>query len=67
MSDTSRDGGPRSDRVTTREAASFLGVAVKTLHDWRYRGIGVPSRKEGRRAVYERADLERWMAMKTRF
>lgn len=50
--------------LTTKAAAAFLGVAVKTLRDWRYRGIGVPSRKEGRRIVYERSDLERWLALR---
>jgi len=65
MVQTGKDGGPCSDRLTADEAAAFLGVAVSTLRDWRYRGIGVPSSKEGRRVVYERTDLERWMSMRS--
>lgn len=56
--------GQPPDRLTMSEAASYMGVAVKTLRDWRYRGIGVPSRKEGRRVMYERTDVERWMRLR---
>lgn len=64
MSHHAWDEPPRPDRLTTSQAAAYLGLSITTLRDWRYRGIGVPSRKDGRRVFYERTDLERWKAMR---
>ncbi|MBR7828234.1 helix-turn-helix domain-containing protein [Actinospica sp. MGRD01-02] len=64
MSSRPWDEVPPADRLTAGEAAAYLGLSITTLQDWRYRGIGVASRKEGRRVYYDRADLEHWMAMR---
>lgn len=45
------------------EAAAYLRVAVKTLTQWRWRGMGPPYLKvAGGRIRYERAALDVWMA-----
>lgn len=59
-----RDDKPPSDRLTTSEAAAYPGLSIATLRDWRYRGIGVPSRKDGRRVLYDHAELVHWMTMR---
>lgn len=43
------------------EAARFLGVSPETLPQWRVRGNGPPFVRVGRRVVYRRATLERWL------
>ncbi|MBS0589508.1 MAG: helix-turn-helix domain-containing protein [Proteobacteria bacterium] len=46
------------DLVDETEAAAILGVQVQTLRNWRWKRIGVRSRKIGQRLVrYHRADL----------
>jgi hypothetical protein len=64
MSHNPWDELPWPTRLTTSQAAEYLGLSVATLRSWRHRGIGVPSRKEDRRVFYERTDLERWNAMR---
>lgn len=50
-------------RLSEREAASYLGpVAVRTLQDWRIRGIGPAYAKLGRRVCYAVADLDAFVA-----
>ena len=47
------------DLLADREAAAILGISVKTLANWRWRGEGPRFRKIGKRMVrYSRADLE---------
>jgi excisionase family DNA binding protein len=55
-----------SDRLlSTREVAARLGVSVRTVQDWRYRGGGPPGVALGRKTVrYSQAELERWLAEK---
>lgn len=55
---------PSSGMLTTSEAAAYLGLSIATLRDWRYRGIGVASQKDGGRVLYERAELERWVKLR---
>jgi len=51
------------DLVDETEAAAILGVAVQTLRNWRWKRIGVRSRKIGQRLVrYHRADLAAFIA-----
>ena len=45
-------------RVNRRHAATFLGVSVKTLADWAYRGLGPMPRKVGGHVFYYLRDLE---------
>jgi len=39
-------------RLTRKEAASYLGLAVSTLADWHRRGLGPASVKVGGRRFY---------------
>lgn len=46
-------------RVARKDAAMFLGVAVKTLEEWARTGRGPRSRPVGgRRVFYDFADLQ---------
>lgn len=48
------------DLLTESEAAPRIGVAVKTLQNWRVSGNGPKFIKAGRRVVYDPADIEAW-------
>lgn len=49
--------------LSEREASAHLGpVSVRTLQDWRVRGIGPAYTKLGRRVAYDIADLEAFKA-----
>lgn len=51
-----------AERVSTKKAAAFLGVSVRTLEEWRRKGIGPAFAKIGRKLIrYELAELERFM------
>lgn len=53
-------------RIAESEAASYLGVAKRTLQDWRHRRIGPAYSKLGSgqrcRIVYDVADLDAFLA-----
>lgn len=51
---------------TTEEAARFLRLQKQTLEAWRLRGTGPAFLKLGRRVVYRREALERFMAERER-
>lgn len=54
-------------RFNVREAGEYLGVAAQTLNRWRMNpNDGPPFVKLGRRVVYERADLDAWLAANRR-
>jgi excisionase family DNA binding protein len=56
-----------NDRLLDTQAASdLLGVEPRTLEGWRLRGGGPPYVKVGRLVRYRRADLDRWVAERTR-
>lgn len=50
----------------TRDAAKRLGVAPRTLENWRGDGKGPKFRKLGRRVVYADSDLEAYSRDHTR-
>ena len=50
----------------TKEAAAYLGVAAKTLEKLRVTGKGPPYAKAGRRVIYDRRDLDKWVAKRKR-
>ncbi|MGA7180679.1 MAG: helix-turn-helix domain-containing protein [Thiobacillaceae bacterium] len=53
--------------LTENEAAAFLDTTVGTLQVWRSTGrYGIPFVKIGRSVRYKRADLEAWIASRTR-
>lgn len=54
---------PETRLLSEREASAHLGpVSVRTLQDWRVRGIGPAYTKLGRRVAYDIADLEAFKA-----
>ncbi|MDO3167207.1 helix-turn-helix domain-containing protein [Mycobacteroides abscessus subsp. abscessus] len=48
------------------ELAAHLGVPVRTLAEWRYRGGGPRFVKVGRHVRYRHEDVDAWMAAHTR-
>jgi Helix-turn-helix domain len=56
---------PGSDRplATPEDLAAFLNdIPVKTLAQWRSKGIGPKYRKIGRHVRYDWADVHAWVA-----
>jgi len=51
-----------SDLLTLTEAAAFLRAPVATLRYWQHLGIGPEGFRLGRRLLYRREDLDRWVA-----
>lgn len=51
---------PRT-RLTSREAADYLGQKQQTLANWRSAGIGPPFYKVGSSVQYLVADLDAWL------
>jgi hypothetical protein len=49
-------------RLDRKNCARYLGVSVKTLADWVYRGVGPPSVLMGRRRYYYIEDLDDFIA-----
>ncbi len=46
---------------TAAEVAEFLGVPVRTLHQWRYLGTGPPAYRVGRHLRYLPDEVFRWL------
>jgi hypothetical protein len=49
-------------RMAPTSAASYLGIAVKTLAIWRSRGFGPPFCKLSGRVFYFKAVVDHWVA-----
>src|SRR3712207_1036359 len=47
--------------LTVAEAAAFLRTPVATLRYWRHLGVGPDGFRLGRRVVYRREDVNRWV------
>ncbi len=52
--------------VDTDDAARYLGLAKQTLAKFRVSGESPPYYKIGRRVLYDRADLDEWLANRRR-
>jgi excisionase family DNA binding protein len=51
------------DRLwTVEDVSAYLGVPVKTLYQWKWRGEGPPVRKIGRHLRYDPMKLHAWVA-----
>jgi DNA-binding transcriptional MerR regulator len=50
------------DLLVEAEAARLVRLAPKTLRNLRHRGGGPRFRKAAGRVVYDRRDVERWLA-----
>ena len=51
-----------SGLLTLAEAAALLRAPVATLRYWRHLAIGPDGFRLGRRVMYRREDLDRWVA-----
>ena len=47
--------------ATSAEIAEHLGVPVRTLDQWAYKGTGPRWSKVGRHRRYRWSDVERWL------
>ena len=56
----------RNDLLTTAEAAAYVGLSPRTLERYRVTGEGPTYLKVGRRVLYRRTDLDKWLDMKVR-
>ncbi|MGH8972896.1 MAG: helix-turn-helix transcriptional regulator [Acidimicrobiia bacterium] len=43
------------------DLAAYLGLPVKTLYQWRYKGIGPPGLRIGRHVRYRPEDVDAWL------
>ncbi len=48
--------------MTTRQAASYVGLSVSTLNKWRCYGFGPKYLKLGRAVRYRQEELDRYLA-----
>jgi excisionase family DNA binding protein len=48
------------------QAAAYLNLPIGTLRKWRSQRRGPTSMKLGRRVLYDRADLDQWIAEQKR-
>ena len=48
--------------ICTKEAARFLGIAPKTLEQWRWKGIGPAFHKMRRAVRYQPGDLRDFLS-----
>ena len=55
------DEAARADLLTSDETAELLRVPVRTLYVWRGAGSGPPAYRVGKRTLYRRSDVERWL------
>ncbi len=51
-----------AELLTLEEAAAALRTPVATLRYWRHLGVGPDGFRLGRRVVYRRVDVDRWVA-----
>lgn len=56
---------PNEERLrllSAQELAAFLGVPVKTVYQWRYKGQGPPGYRIGRHLRFRWTDVRTWLA-----
>ncbi|MEU2308912.1 helix-turn-helix transcriptional regulator [Streptomyces misionensis] len=58
---SSVDTARRGSLATPVEVAAYLGVPVKTLYQWKYRGIGPNVHKVGRHLRYRWPEVDAWV------
>ena len=60
------DARPLQSLLTTTEVASRLGIARKTLENWRVEGYGPPYLKIRKYVRYRPEDVDAWLASRER-
>lgn len=48
--------------MTTAELAELMRTTTNTIHYWRATGTGPKAIKVGKRVLYDRADVDEWIA-----
>jgi hypothetical protein len=56
------DRTEEAELLTLAEEAAVLRTPVATLRYWRHLGVGPDGFRLGRRVVYRREDINRWLA-----
>ena len=52
----------RQSFLTRQEVAELCGnVSLTTLHNWRQKGVLVPTKKAGRKPLYDREDVYKFL------
>lgn len=55
-----------NERLTTEQAADYLGITAPTLRTWRCRKTQyIPVTKVGRKVFYRRSDLDKFLEANT--
>ncbi|MEU2363074.1 helix-turn-helix domain-containing protein [Streptomyces noursei] len=60
-------GASRTPLATPEEVATYLGVPVKTLYQWRHRHIGPDALKVGRHLRYRWQEVDAWLNAQTSY
>lgn len=47
--------------LSVGEVAAYLGVPVKTLYQWRLKGVGPKGMRVGRHLRYRRGEIDGWL------
>ncbi len=58
---TYKDLNFKQERMTTEEAANYIGLSKKTLAGYRCDGVGPKFVKLGSRVFYKKSDLDSWI------
>jgi excisionase family DNA binding protein len=54
--------GSGGDRLlSVDDLSTYLGVPVKTLYQWRHKGLGPRGLRVGRHLRYRRQDVDSWL------
>ncbi|MFF0115988.1 helix-turn-helix transcriptional regulator [Streptomyces prasinus] len=64
---TSANASRRGPLATPAEVAEYLGVPVKTLYQWKYRGVGPNVHKVGRHLRYRWHEVDAWLDRQTSY
>lgn len=47
--------------LSPEDLADYLGVPIKSVYGWNYKGTGPKFRKVGRHVRYRPEDIEKWL------
>ena len=51
-----------ADYLTEAELAKLVRAQQETVRYWRHKGLGPPWFRVGRRVLYDRSDVDSWLA-----